>query len=181
MVEFFTSVWATFIGVVPEPYLVAAIAAFVTALGGGLLTDISPWYKALKMPSWKPPDWAFGPIWTVIFTLAVIAAGLAWEACETRNQRITLLAVFGINAVLNAAWSYFYFILKRPDWAFIELILLWLSVLAIAVVSYQLVPKAGFLLIPYLVWVTIAGCLNWQTVRLNAPFEHPVKPYSEKL
>ena len=175
MANFFNSVWATLLGFVPEPYLVAAIAAFITALGGGLLTEIGPWYKSLKMPSWKPPDWAFGPIWTVIFTLAVIAAGLSWEACSTDLQRQAVLFSFGINAVLNAAWSYFYFKLKRPDWAFIELILLWLSVIAIAIVSYRLLPKAGLLLLPYLIWVTTAGCLNWQTIKLNGPFGSPAK------
>ena len=150
-----------------NPYVVAGLMYIVLAIAGGLLTEIGPWYKSLKFPSWKPPDWAFGPVWTTIFTLSAIAAGQSWNAATSDVMRDTILWTFGVNAVLNVAWSYLYFKLKRPDWAFIEWTALWLSVLAMVVVCFNVVTLAGWLVLPYLVWVSAAGLLNWQTVQLN--------------
>ena len=74
---------------------------------------------------------------------------------------------FGTNAVLNVAWSFFYFKLRRPDWAFYEWIALWLSVVAMLLVCFSVSNTAGWLVVPYLIWVSAAGVLNWQTVQLN--------------
>ncbi len=152
-----------------KPALFAAVVALVVAAAGGLLTDIGPWYKALKQPSWKPPDWAFGPIWTVIFTLTAFAGVMAWRVAPPQDQPLVLWA-FLINGAINIGWSFFYFTLKRPDWALWELGLLWLSILALIFVCWPHSRLASALLIPYLVWVSIAGTLNWSTIRLNGPF-----------
>lgn len=150
-----------------NPYVVAGLMYVVLAIAGGLLTEIGPWYKSLKFPSWKPPDWAFGPVWTTIFTLSTVAAGKSWNAANGDFTRDAILWVFGLNAVLNVAWSYFYFKLKRPDWAFIEWVGLWLSVLAMVILCFNITPIAGWLVMPYLVWVSAAGLLNFQTAKLN--------------
>ena len=150
-----------------NPYVVAGLMYVVLAIAGGLLTEIGPWYKTLKLPSWKPPDWAFGPIWTTIFICSAIAAGLTWNATTSPTTRNWLMWAFGINALLNVAWSYFYFKLKRPDWAFYEWIALWLSVVAMVMVCFGVTPTAGWLVTPYLIWVSAAGLLNWQTVQMN--------------
>lgn len=152
------------------PITVAALAALGVALLGALMTDLGPWYRGLQQPSWKPPDWAFGPAWTVIYALTALAGVRAWRAAPGRAQRETLLALFAINAFLNVLWSLLFFRLRRPDWALIEVVLLWLSVLALVVAAGRWSRAAAGLLLPYLAWVSFAGALNWANVRLNGPF-----------
>ena len=146
----------------------AAGAAVATALLGGLATDLSPWYYALRQPPWKPPDWLFGPAWTLIYTLTAAAAVLAWEACPAGPRRRALLWAFGSNAVLNIVWSWLFFTLRRPDWARIEVVVLLASVALLVVVSGRQRRLAGWLLLPYLLWTAFAGWLNCAVVRLNA-------------
>ncbi|NBW25017.1 MAG: tryptophan-rich sensory protein [Betaproteobacteria bacterium] len=148
--------------------------AFALSLGvasvGASLTDIGPWYLALRQPDWKPPDIAFGPIWTTIFTLCAVSGWLAWYAAINRAERRALLWVFACNAVFNVLWSYLYFGLQRPDWALLEWVALWLSVLAVVLVLRRIAPAAGWMNLPYLLWVSAAGLLNLATVELNGPF-----------
>lgn len=157
-----------------RPIAVAAGAALLVAVLGGLMTDIGPWYMSLKQPAWKPPDWAFGPIWTTIFALAAAAGVIGWRRAPThaapRAARETMLALFAANGFLNVFWSLLYFRLHRPDWSLIEVPLLWLSVLLLIVLLARFAKTAAWLLAPYLVWVSIAAALNWQTVKLNGPF-----------
>ena len=153
-----------------NPVFVAAAAALFVAMLGGLMTDLGPWYAALKQPPWKPPDWAFGPIWTTIFALAAAAGVIGWRRAPTRADRDLLLGLFAANGFLNVFWSLLFFRLYRPDWALLEVPFLWLSVLALIVVLARYARVAAWLLAPYLVWVTIAAALNGQTVRLNGLF-----------
>ncbi len=153
-----------------KPVWVAAGAALLVAVLGGLMTDIGPWYTSLKQPWWKPPDWAFGPVWTLIFGLAAAAGVIGWRRARTRAEAETLLVLFALNGFLNVLWSLLYFRLHRPDWALFEVPLLWLSVLALILMLARYAPRAAWLLVPYLVWVAIAAALNWQTVELNGPF-----------
>jgi translocator protein len=153
----------------PE-YVAPAIGILVAGLGG-MLTEVGPWYKALKSPKWKPPDWAFGPVWTVIITMAVISGVLAWRQAPDTSAKNWLMISFGVNCVLNIAWSWFFFKLKRPDWALIETCFLWLSILGMMAATYPLSLTATLLLLPYLIWVGIASVLNWVTVKMNGPFK----------
>ena len=153
-----------------RPIWIAAIAAISVAVIGGLMTDIGPWYMGLKQPAWKPPDWAFGPIWTTIFALAAAAGVVGWRRAPTRATRETMLALFAANGFLNVFWSLLYFRLHRPDWSLIEVPLLWLSVLGLIVLLARFAKTAARLLAPYLAWVALAAVLNWQTVKLNGPF-----------
>jgi tryptophan-rich sensory protein len=148
----------------------SGVAAVIVAVAGGMLTEIGPWYQGLKKPSWQPPDWAFGPVWTVILILAAISAALAWEAAEGPGARAAILAVLVINSILNIAWSGIFFKMKRPDWALYEVALLWLSILALILVLGAHSATAGLLMAPYLVWVSIASFLNFRIVALNKPF-----------
>lgn len=148
--------------------LAAAVAgATVILLIGGLLTDLGPWYRNLKAPPWKPPDWLFAPIWTLIYALWVAAVYFAWKRTPSPTGRAWMIAALVLNGVLNVAWSVLFFKLHHPDWAAIELLLLWLSVLAIMVVLGRASRLAGLLLVPYLAWVSLAGLLNLSIVRLN--------------
>ena len=153
-----------------RPILVAAAAAIFVAGLGGLMTDIGPWYLSLKNPQWKPPDWLFGPAWTVIFALAAASGVAAWRAAPDRASREWLLALFVLNGFLNVFWSLLYFRLKRPDWALMEVGFLWLSVLVLMLVLGRYSRKATWLLLPYLLWIAFASVLNWATVQLNGAF-----------
>jgi translocator protein len=153
-----------------KPIAVAAGAALFVAVLGGLMTDIGPWYIALKQPPWKPPDWAFGPIWTTIFALSAAAGVIGWRRAPLKAQRELMLMLFALNGFLNVFWSLLFFRLHRPDWSLFEVPLLWLSVLALIVLLARFAKPAAWLLAPYLVWVTTAAVLNWQTVQLNGPF-----------
>lgn len=137
---------------------------------GNALTELGPWYFQLKHPPWKPPDAAFGIIWTTIFSLCAISAWLAWHAAPTSGQRGKVLFLFLFNGALNICWSVLYFQMHRPDWSLWELFALWLSVLWLVQGLWRESRLASLLVLPYLVWVSIAGVLNYETILLNGPF-----------
>ena len=112
----------------------------------------------------------FGPAWTVIFAFIAASGIVAWSRADGETTRVQLLALLAINGVLNIAWSGIFFRLRRPDWAFVELLLLWLSILALVVATARVSTLAGWLMSPYLAWVTFAGALNLRIVQLNGPF-----------
>lgn len=150
--------------------LCAAAIAIATAALGGALTRLDGWYYALQQPWFKPPDWAFGPAWSLIFALTALAGVLSWRAArEARLQRIVLLLFLG-NAGLNVLWSYLFFWCQRPDWALTEVGVLWSSVALLVFAGSRLDYRAGALLVPYLGWVSLAALINQQVVALNAPF-----------
>ena len=149
---------------------VAVALSYATAGVGAALTELGPWYFSLRQPEWKPPDAAFGVIWTAIFTLCAISGWLAWQACETRAQRWRVAFLFGLNAGLNVLWSALYFKWQRPDWALIEVVFLWASIVLLVLGLWRLSRWASGLLLPYWVWVSIASVLNYQTTVLNGPF-----------
>ena len=151
--------------------IAAAVAWGVIVAGAGAwLTDISPWYRALKKPWWQPPDWLFGPAWTLILTLAALSAYLAWRDAPDRTARLTIAALFVANGVANVVWSPLFFKMRRPDWALIEVPFLWLSIVALILATLPVSRTAGLLLLPYLFWVSFATFLNLTIVRLNRPF-----------
>jgi tryptophan-rich sensory protein len=149
---------------------VATAAAFSLGTAGALITDLSSWYFGLRKPSWQPPDWLFGPAWTLIFTLAAVAGYRAWTAGHGQPGRIRILPFFAANGLLNMAWSWLFFAIKRPDWALYEVGFLWLSIVALIFVLAPFSRLAGWLLVPYLAWVSFASILNRAIVELNRPF-----------
>jgi translocator protein len=153
-----------------QPAWVAGIGAFLVAVAGGLATDIGPWYFALRKPSWQPPDWLFGPVWTTIFVLCAVAAAGAWRSALTRLQRSLTVSLFLINGLLNVGWSVLFFTLHRPDWALLEVVFLWVSVLALILFLGAFYPLTRWLLAPYMIWVSFAALLNCAIVQLNHPF-----------
>jgi tryptophan-rich sensory protein len=150
-----------------KPIAAAAISATCVGALGALTTDLGPWYVALHKPSWQPPDWLFGPAWTLIFALAALAGVLHWRSGADRNRRLGVLAAFALNAFLNTLWSLFFFRLKRPEWALGEVGFLWLSILLLIVLLGRDSRRAAWLLAPYLLWVSFAAYLNWTIVRMN--------------
>jgi tryptophan-rich sensory protein len=153
-----------------QAVLVAAGAAVAVAALGYSATDLGPWYQHLAKPSWQPPDWLFGPAWTVIYTLGAIAAVLGWRGASDYRRRGMVVGLFAMNALLNVLWSTLFFQFRRPDHALVEAVLLWLSVLLLIVVLRPSSGVAALLMVPYLAWVTFATVLNFSVVRLNGPF-----------
>ena len=150
--------------------VVAALITMIVLAIGGAVTTIGPWYRDLRKPSWNPPNWAFGPAWTLILGLAAWSGVLAWTHAvgDPAHSRIALL--FGVNILLHVLWSPLFFNLRRPDWALIEVPFLWLSIAALMVGLSQYSSTSAWLLLPYLLWVSFATFLNFTIVRLNAPF-----------
>ena len=152
------------------PLIFAIVWALILMVGGGLLTSIGEWYRDLNKPSWQPPDWLFGPAWTVILGSAAYAFYICWDAAAAQNQQGLLIALFVANGVFHFLWSPLFFTVKRPDWAMVEVPFLWLSVLALTVFLREWSVFASWLIVPYLVWVSFAAILNWQIIKLNGPF-----------
>ncbi|MCA3626577.1 MAG: tryptophan-rich sensory protein [Methylobacterium sp.] len=157
-------------GPLARQVVIAAVAAAVVMVAGGFATMLGPWYEALRKPAWQPPGWVFGPAWTTISILTVIAAVLAWRRAETLAVRRWLIVAFALNGGLNFLWSVLFFTLRRPDWALVEVVFLWLSILLLVILCSSLSRLSGVLLMPYLLWVSFAAFLNWTIVGLNAPF-----------
>lgn len=151
-----------------KPLVVAVGAAALVAAAGGALTDLGPWYVELAKPSWQPPDWLFGPAWTFIFACAAYAGAEAWRRSTHSAQRRRIALLFTVNGVLNVAWSLLFFHLRQPAWALAEVVLLWLSIVALIAALAPVWRPAAWLLAPYLAWVTFAAILNAVIVRLNA-------------
>jgi tryptophan-rich sensory protein len=145
------------------------ITAFVLAVGGAM-TKIGPWYRNLKKPVWNPPDWIFGPAWTIILGLAAYAGVLAWTNAPDYSAHVRIGTLFSVNIVLHMSRSPLFFNLRRPDWALIEVPFLWLSIVGLIVGLTPYAPIAIWLLLPYLLWVSFAAVLNLTIVRMNPAF-----------
>lgn len=150
--------------------LIAALWAIVLGGAGGALTEIGEWYRDLKKPSWQPPDWLFGPAWTVILGLAGWSLYEAVVSAPTTGDRFFIGGLFLANFAAHFAWSPLFFKFKRPDIALFEVVFLWLSVLALVVLLMPYSEFAAWLNVPYLAWVSFAAFLNWKIVQLNGPF-----------
>ncbi|WP_417610866.1 TspO/MBR family protein [Parasphingorhabdus sp.] len=151
--------------------IIAAIAWAVILGGvGGLLTDIGSWYRDLQKPSWQPPDWLFGPAWTIILGLAAWAAVLSWNQADSAGEQTMIIWVYAANFLFHLLWSPLFFKYKRPDWALVEVVFLWLSVVAMLYITWSLEPLAGLMILPYILWVSFAAVLNAKIVQLNRPF-----------
>ncbi|MEM9681699.1 MAG: TspO/MBR family protein [Pseudomonadota bacterium] len=125
-----------------------------------------PWYEGLAKPFWTPPNWIFAPVWTVLYVMIAVAGFLVWTQGETAAVALPLI-VYGLQLVLNALWSYLFFGIRRPDLAFADILVLWLAVLATVLLFFPVAPIAGWLLIPYLLWVSFAIALNYSVWQLN--------------
>ena len=149
------------------PAIAATLWAVILGGVGGVLTEIGPWYRGLKKPVFQPPDWAFGPAWTLILGLAGWAGYMAYTAATTDAQRTSVIILFAVNFVAHFAWSPLFFKYKRPDLALIEVVFLWMSCLMLCIFLRPISVTASWIVAPYLAWVSFAACLNAAIVKLN--------------
>lgn len=138
---------------------------FAAAAMGGMFMP-GEWYASLKKPSWNPPGWVFGPVWTALYAMMAVAAWLVWRRGGFAGQR-RALTFFLVQLALNAAWTPLFFGLHWPGVAFGEIVLLWLAIAATIASFRPVSPIAAGLLVPYLAWVSFASVLNFALWRLN--------------
>lgn len=143
--------------------LLVFLALVVATASTGILFQPGAWYAQLRKPGWTPPNWAFGPVWTVLYIMIAIAGWLVWREAGWGPA----IFLWAAQLVLNATWSWLFFGRRRMDLAFVDVVLLWLSVAAFAVAASPVSTTASLLFLPYLVWVTIAGALNLTVWRMN--------------
>jgi translocator protein len=142
------------------------LLCFAAAAFGGLFMP-GEWYASLKKPSWNPPGWVFGPVWTTLYVMMAVAAWLVWKRGGFSAQRPALV-LFLVQLALNAAWTPLFFGLHRPGLAFAEMLLLWLAIAATLAAFRRVSRVAAWLLAPYLAWVSFAAALNLGLWRLNS-------------
>jgi benzodiazapine receptor len=158
--------------------VISILASFAAGGIGSLFTfkAIPTWYAGLKKPSYTPPNWAFGPVWTTLYILMGISVFLVWQKGLAINGALLAFTLFWTQLVLNALWSIIFFGMKSQGGGVITIIVLWLLILATIIVCFQVSGWAGILLIPYIVWVSIASYLNIGVWLLNKPDKQMTAP-----
>ncbi len=149
-----------------------AIAIIVSELAGIIgsfftFEAIPTWYATLVKPTLNPPSWIFGPVWTTLYLLMGIAAFLVWKKGWEQKEVKIALGIFTGQLVLNTLWSIIFFGLQSPGWALIDILLMWISIVATIIVFYRISRPAAYLLLPYLAWVSFASYLNYAIWTLN--------------
>jgi tryptophan-rich sensory protein len=139
----------------------------VGAIAGIFTADAIPeWYATLNRPVFNPPNWLFGPVWTILYIIMGISLFLIWKNENSRERNLAIL-VFMIQLFLNFAWSFLFFYFHAIGLAFIEIILLWISIIVMLVLFYKIKPVLAYMNVPYFLWVTFAAILNGSYYFLN--------------
>ena len=143
-----------------------ALTFGAAALGARFLPD--EWYRKLNKPTWNPPNSIFAPVWTILYFLIAAAAWLVWRRHGIEGAFIPLL-LFIAQLLLNTAWTWLFFGRHQIPWAFFDISVLWITILATLIAFWRLEPLSGMLLLPYLIWVSFAALLNWTIWQMNRP------------
>lgn len=145
-----------------------AVSELAGVIGGVFTFSAIPaWYSGLARPAFGPPAWLFGPVWTILYALMGIAAFLVWKNGWKKKEVKIALLLFGIQLSLNTLWSIIFFGLRSPGGAFIEIMFLWLAILATIIAFARISRPAAWLLAPYILWVSFAAYLNYAIWTLN--------------
>jgi benzodiazapine receptor len=142
------------------PLALGAVAGIFTAKA------VPDWYASLNQPSFNPPNWIFGPVWTLLYILMGVSLYLVWQT-PPGIQRDTAMAVFFFQLLLNFGWSFLFFYYHRIGLALAEIILMWISIVLMLVLFYRVRPVAAWINIPYILWVSFATILNAAYYKLN--------------
>lgn len=147
----------------------ALVVCQLAGVVGSIFTtpSIPTWYASLQKPFFTPPSWLFAPVWITLFILMGVSVYLIWvKGVKNKQVKIALL-IFGIQLVLNVLWSFLFFGLHSPFYGFIDIVVLWVAIALTILKFFNISRKAGALLLPYIVWVTIAMALNFYIWMLN--------------
>lgn len=173
-------------------FIVSIVICQLAGIVGSVFTtpEINGWYRTLNKPSFQPPNWLFGPVWTLLFLLMGVALYLVWaknwqidfaigkfDKKSWNNfslkfwsgswQKTNIILIFALQLLLNILWSYIFFGMKNLGMAFFEIMALWIAILYTILNFYRVSKKAAYLLLPYILWVTFAGVLNFAVWMLN--------------
>lgn len=150
--------------------IVSIVIPLVIGFFGSIFTSMSvkTWYPLLNKPVFNPPSWVFGPVWTLLFVLMGISFYLVWQN-HFGGKTIQCVGIFAVQLLFNFLWSILFFGLKNSLLAFVDLFLLWILIWVNFIIFYKVVKISGYLLLPYLAWVSFAGVLNFSIYILNKP------------
>lgn len=143
------------------PVLVGAVAGIFTS------SAVDGWYAVANKPWFNPPNWIFAPVWTILYIMMGIALFLVWRADADKTIKQTAIILFVFQLALNFAWSFIFFKLQQPGWAFAEIIVMWLLILLTIIWFGKISAAAAWLLVPYISWVSFAAVLNYSIWKLN--------------
>jgi len=143
------------------PVAVGATSGFFTVTGAG------SWYQSINKPSWNPPGWIFGPVWTTLYLLMGIALYLVWKSETSSDLKKTAITLFSIQLILNFFWSIIFFNQQQIGWALVEIIMMWIAILFTIFSFAKISNIAAWLLVPYISWVSFATILNYTIWKLN--------------
>jgi len=151
-----------------KKFFISLFISFVASALGSYFTfpSIRSWYALLNKPSFNPPNWIFGPIWTILYLMMAISFYIVWRK-RNLNKITRESTLYFIQLFLNSIWSVLFFGLKKPLFAFVDIIFLWFFILFTVIFFYKKSKLAAYLLVPYLLWVSFASILNFWIVVLN--------------
>ncbi len=144
------------------------VACLAVGMLGSIATQqsVSTWYETLNKPAFTPPNWVFGPVWTLLYVLMAVAAWLVWKRTGFWGASFAL-TLFGLQLLLNLGWTLTFFGMKNPGWAFFEILVL-VGLIAGTIKAFQRIrPAAAYLMWPYLAWTSFATLLNYSIWRMN--------------
>jgi translocator protein len=149
-------------------YILIIVPLIIGGLSGYFTTSgVNGWYAAANKPWFNPPNWLFGPVWTVLYLLMGIALFLVWRSDAGKTVKQTALILFAVQLLLNFFWSLIFFKLQQLGWAFAEIIAMWLMILFTIIWFGKINSAAAWLLVPYISWVSFASVLNYALWKLN--------------
>ena len=156
---------------------ISIAAPLIAGVIGSIFTSesVSTWYQTIEKPSFSPPNWLFGPVWTTLYVKMGISLFLVWRATTStatfattiHNRKIAAFIAFGFQLILNVLWSFLFFGLRSPQLAFAEIVILLISIVVTIVIFSKISKLAAILMVPYAGWVTFASFLNLQIWLLN--------------
>jgi tryptophan-rich sensory protein len=141
------------------PLLIGFSGSFFT------ISEIGSWYQTIQKPSWNPPNWIFGPVWTILYVLMGISLFLVWKS--SASQKRSAIVLFTLQLILNFFWSFIFFKQHKIGFAFAEILALWLMILLTIFAFARINKLAAWLLVPYISWVSFAAILNYTIWQLN--------------
>ncbi len=144
------------------PVATGSLSGFFTETGD------SSWYQAIQKPSWNPPGWVFGPVWTVLYVMMGVSLYLVWKSNAAKGLKKMAIILFAIQLALNFSWSIIFFTLQSPGWALVEILVLWLIILLTIIAFARISKPAAWLLVPYISWVSFASILTYTIWQLNS-------------
>lgn len=146
------------------------LAPLAVGLVSGAATSdgVQTWYPGLVKPSFNPPSWVFGPVWTALYLMMGLALYLVWSRGLATEGVAVAVLLFTVQLLLNGLWSWLFFGWQMPGWAFLEIVFLWAAIGITTVLFFRVSMPAGLLMVPYWAWVTFASVLNFAIWRLNA-------------